>query len=75
MSLGLKNFDKLYWVNTMQRHSKVTKIPKIRVNYGSGWVGPGLILKKKKLSENRPKIALYQYWYFGVVYIMCILFV
>ena len=28
---------------------------------------PGLTLKKNVL-ENRPKIALYQYWYFGVVY-------
>ena len=32
----------------------------------SGWVGPGITLKK--LLENRPKIALYQYWYFLVVY-------
>ena len=32
-------------------------IPKIRVNYVSGWVGPGVAMKKK-LLENRPKISL-----------------
>ena len=43
------------------------KIPKIRVNYGSGWVVLGLILNfcfVGKLSQ----IALNQYLYFGVVY-------
>ena len=33
---------------------KVTQIQKIRVYYGCGWVGPGLILKIKngKSSQN-----------------------
>ena len=43
------------------------KIQKIRDYYGSGWVGPGLT-RNFCLLENRPKIALNQYWYFGVVY-------
>ena len=42
------------------------KIPKIRGYYGSGWVGPGLT--RNFFVENRPKISLNQYWYFGVVY-------
>ena len=43
------------------------KRKKIRDYYGSGWVGPGLT--GIFWLENRPKIALNQYWYFGVVYI------
>ena len=39
---------------------------KNRDYYGSGWVGPGLTLHF--FFENPPKIALNQYWYFGVVY-------
>ena len=31
-----------------------------------GWVQ--VSLEKKKLLEKRPKIALYQYRYFGVMY-------
>ena len=34
--------------------------------YGIGWVGTGLTWILFFL--NRPKIALNQYWYFGVVY-------
>ena len=34
-------------------------------------MGPCLTLNF--FLENRPKIALYQYWYFGVLYTMCIL--
>ena len=50
------------------------QIPKIRVNYATRWVGPGLT-REKKLLKNRPKIALYQYCYFGLAYHTCILFV
>ena len=36
------------------------KNQKSRVNYGSGWVGPGPT-RNKKLLGNHPKIALCQY--------------
>ncbi len=39
--------------------------PKIRVYYGSGWVGGS---HSEFFWENHPKIAVKQYWYFGVVY-------
>ena len=45
---------------------KDKNIPKIRDYYGSGWVGPGLT--RILFVENRPKIAINQCWYFGVVY-------
>ena len=35
------------------------KIQKIRVYYGSGWVGPGFT--RNLFVENHPKIALNQY--------------
>ena len=40
--------------------------PQIRDYYGSGWVSPGLT--PIIFLENLPKIALNQYWYFGVVF-------
>ena len=46
---------------------KEKKIPKIRNYYGSGWVGPDLT-RIFLCVENLLKIALNQYWYFGVVY-------
>ena len=39
---------------------------KIRDYYGSGWVDLGFT--RIFFLENLPKIALNQYWYFGVVY-------
>ena len=48
------------------------QIQKSQVNYGSGWVGPGLTRKKiiGKSSQNSPSLVLI----FGK-YTMCILFV
>ena len=37
-----------------------------------GWVGPGLT--RNFFFWKSSQIALNQYWYFGVVYTMCILF-
>ena len=48
--------------------AKKEKIQKIRDYYGSGWVGPGLTRNFFFLVENRPKVALNQWLYFGVVY-------
>ena len=55
-------------VTNIRGFSKNCVSPKIRNYYGSGWVGPGLT--RNLFLENRPKIALNQYWYFGVV--LCI---
>ena len=46
---------------------KEKQIPKMRDYFGSGWEGPGLA-RNNFFWENRPKIALNHYLYFGVVY-------
>ena len=59
----MRNLDE---TSTLLRgFAKKKKFKKIRDYYGSGWVGPGLT---RIFFLNRPKIALNQYYYFGVVY-------
>ena len=57
--LSLKSVKPMSLFDTKVRGFAKKKIPKIRINYGSGWVGPGLT--RNIFLENRPKIALNQY--------------
>ena len=41
---------------------KVNKIPKIRDNFGSEWVGPGLSTKNWKIVKNSPILLLLICW-------------
>ena len=61
--MSSQNVSSVTSLSSPRGFAKLKQIVKIRDNFGSGWVGPGLTRNCFFFLENRPKIALNQWKY------------